>query len=410
MKKNLLLLSILCSAATLQAQVGINTQEPKATLDVIGNPQDTSKFDGVIAPRITGDQLRAKSYTTSQIGAMVYVTIADTAPAGQTADVTAKGYYYFDGTKWVRLSNSSPNVSVDPSVVGFNCGSARLVPSTYTQGQPYNGFMYIPYAGGNGSPYAAGTPINSTGVTGLTATLQPGTLSSGNGELLYKVTGTPSASSPQTANFAINEFGKTCTTSTLGVSSTVIQTLGSGGGNYKYTNENNMEGYEVVATTPDGKISIRAFIPKGYAWSESYTRAFAQIRNNTSTPLNVAFKNYNHTNSASLPLNKGYSIDSSAGFPLPPGSWYGLITYATTFLPHSNDYPSVSISNALYYNTSPAIIYIQVEDPNSPEKFLIYKIMLFIKDKVEVANDTNCPNGVCPNQAVLFTIEQYNQQ
>lgn len=42
------------------AQIGINGENPNATLDVIGNPGDPFKFDGIIAPRITGDQLRAK--------------------------------------------------------------------------------------------------------------------------------------------------------------------------------------------------------------------------------------------------------------------------------------------------------------------------------------------------------------
>ena len=67
----------------------------------MGKPTEATSLDGIIAPRLTGEQVRAKTYTTDQEGALVYVTAADTAPAGQTIDVTAPGYYYFNGTKWV---------------------------------------------------------------------------------------------------------------------------------------------------------------------------------------------------------------------------------------------------------------------------------------------------------------------
>ncbi len=83
------------------SQVGIQTENPQATLDVAGTPTDITKLDGIIAPRIEGAQLRAKTYTTDQTGALIYVTLPDTSPAGQTIDVTVAGYYYFNGTKWV---------------------------------------------------------------------------------------------------------------------------------------------------------------------------------------------------------------------------------------------------------------------------------------------------------------------
>lgn len=99
---------VLLTGSFAFAQVGVNTVSPKATLEVAGNPTDNTKFDGIIAPRITGDQLKAKNYSSSQTGALVYVTAADSAPSGQTLDVTSPGYYYFNGdsaiNKWVKLS------------------------------------------------------------------------------------------------------------------------------------------------------------------------------------------------------------------------------------------------------------------------------------------------------------------
>ena len=86
---------------TLKAQVGVNTTAPASSLDVVGEPAIAASADGIIAPRITGDQLRTKTaYGADQEGALVYVTAADSAPAGQTINVTAPGYYYFDGTLW----------------------------------------------------------------------------------------------------------------------------------------------------------------------------------------------------------------------------------------------------------------------------------------------------------------------
>ena len=64
------------------------------------------------------------------------------------------------------------------------------------------------YTGGNGGTHN-GQVVSSTGVTGLTATLQAGTFANGNGILLYTITGTPSTLG--TASFALNIGGKTCT-------------------------------------------------------------------------------------------------------------------------------------------------------------------------------------------------------
>ena len=48
-------------AILIQGQIGINTQTPEATLEVVGKPHDTNHYDGIIPPRITGNQLAAKT-------------------------------------------------------------------------------------------------------------------------------------------------------------------------------------------------------------------------------------------------------------------------------------------------------------------------------------------------------------
>jgi len=118
MKK--LLLSIpLLGISLLNAQVGINTEAPNATLDVIGNGASATVKDGFIAPRLTKQQLAGKmagTYAAAQTGSLVYVTDT-TPPTGtipsltQVTEITAVGYYYFDGTIWKKIG-SSPDTSI----------------------------------------------------------------------------------------------------------------------------------------------------------------------------------------------------------------------------------------------------------------------------------------------------------
>ncbi|WP_370897253.1 hypothetical protein [Chryseobacterium gossypii] len=56
----ILIILVLFTIHQSYGQVGINTTAPKATLDIIGVSTDTTIPDGVIAPRLTGDELKAK--------------------------------------------------------------------------------------------------------------------------------------------------------------------------------------------------------------------------------------------------------------------------------------------------------------------------------------------------------------
>lgn len=100
------------------SQVGINTESPKATLEVASSPNDASVIDGVIPPRLTGQQLKLKDalYELNQTGAIVYVTSAleVTSRTPKTINITEIGYYYFDGDVWVSLKGSN---SVDDLII-----------------------------------------------------------------------------------------------------------------------------------------------------------------------------------------------------------------------------------------------------------------------------------------------------
>lgn len=113
MKKKLLVLILIAVFGLFSAQIGINTKNPVATLDVTGFPNKIAVVDGIIAPRITGNKLKNKddTYDFEQTGAIVYVTSAANPTTEKTKNVTAPGYYYFDGSVWISMKGINNSVS-----------------------------------------------------------------------------------------------------------------------------------------------------------------------------------------------------------------------------------------------------------------------------------------------------------
>lgn len=89
---------------SIQGQVGINTQTPETTLEVVGKPNDVNHYDGIIPPRISGDQLAEKIYSSSKKGAIVFVTSSPSMLTEQVVNIVEAGFYYFDGNVWKALS------------------------------------------------------------------------------------------------------------------------------------------------------------------------------------------------------------------------------------------------------------------------------------------------------------------
>ena len=112
MSKNVFLVGIttlmisMCSV-TLNAQVGVNTEDPHATLDIVAKKTDGTTAEGFISPRLTGDQIKAAdaNYGTAQNGTLVYATVAVTTPSAKTINVKKPGYYYYDAPNsvWVAV-------------------------------------------------------------------------------------------------------------------------------------------------------------------------------------------------------------------------------------------------------------------------------------------------------------------
>ncbi|RNA62861.1 hypothetical protein D1631_13425 [Chryseobacterium nematophagum] len=159
----------------------------------------------------------ANNYPYYYDGFMVFNTaVTGVAGVGSTEGTLCRGFWYYDnpttnitGGTWKPFRPDLCSSIINPTVTTLNCAGATTT-GTLTEGAAASGVsVQVPYTGGNGATYPAGGVISSTGVTGLTATLQAGTLASGNGTLTYAISGTPSGTG--TASFAITFGGQNCT-------------------------------------------------------------------------------------------------------------------------------------------------------------------------------------------------------
>lgn len=91
---------IIAGAISANAQVGINTTEPKSSLDIVSKPNMPEAMDGILIPRVSGSDLKTKTYTASQNSALVYVTEGlDTDElTGQVEKVDKSGFYFFNSS------------------------------------------------------------------------------------------------------------------------------------------------------------------------------------------------------------------------------------------------------------------------------------------------------------------------
>lgn len=98
MKRILSIISI--SASTIAfAQIGINTDQPKATLDVTAK-KEVLTIDGLLPPRLTRAELTEKGntlYGKDQDGIIIYINdVSGGDNQGQRKYIESKGLYIFD--------------------------------------------------------------------------------------------------------------------------------------------------------------------------------------------------------------------------------------------------------------------------------------------------------------------------
>ncbi|WP_336959653.1 hypothetical protein [Chryseobacterium contaminans] len=108
-------------SSSVFAQVGINTPSPKSTMDIsvirnaAGDIVNNSQWIGLQAPRLTRGELTAitSSYTTDQNGALIYITDSSSGNnIGQRVNIDSVGYYYFNGSLWQKIKDTSADISL----------------------------------------------------------------------------------------------------------------------------------------------------------------------------------------------------------------------------------------------------------------------------------------------------------
>ena len=168
-----------------QTVIGGEVPDGSAILDI----QSTSK--GLLLPRLTTDQRNA--IDNPQTGLLIYNTSLNCLEINVGTTLAPS---------WNCMDTYVPG-----SISTLTCSSA-VVSGNLTSDQPASGVSAsVPYTGGNGGTHS-GQTVTSTGVEGLTATLASGNFASGAGNLVYAITGTPSAYGP--AVFALNIGGQNC--------------------------------------------------------------------------------------------------------------------------------------------------------------------------------------------------------
>lgn len=294
MKKILLTIIAFCTIQSF-TQVGIGTTNPHASsiLDL------TSTTQGFLVPRLTTAQRDA--ITSPANGLMIYNT-------------TILCFEFYNATVWQSLCNTT----INPAIASIPCTAPfSITPAgNGVAGLPYNKTVTVPYTGGNGADYSAGTPIASTGVTGLTATLNAGTLAAGNGNFTFTITGTPdpfvSASTTATATFPFTFDGKSCSFtviinkarigSTINCSSAVVEnpSIGSNGTPYNgtitvtYSSSilTNGGAYATQSIPSTGVTGLTATIAAGFVNASGGTLVF----NVTGTPNSTGIAQFNLSN------------------------------------------------------------------------------------------------------------------
>lgn len=116
-------------------EVGINTDSPKATLDISTPSEYTNQKAGLSIPQLTGDQIESMITTELKIGTLIYATSVSTAT---TKDITHVGYWMWTGDtekKWEPFGDVSAIAKNQPwKKLGTAEGATSHRDSVYLKG------------------------------------------------------------------------------------------------------------------------------------------------------------------------------------------------------------------------------------------------------------------------------------
>jgi len=127
LQKNYSAMFILCLFGTVSmsssmysqaGKIGINTVNPKATLDLNDKTDGSSQAEGLLIPRLTGDQIQTMT-SNIQPGTeslMIYATAAPASPTSKVSKITQPGYYFWNGNNWESVGINSNIYTADGSI------------------------------------------------------------------------------------------------------------------------------------------------------------------------------------------------------------------------------------------------------------------------------------------------------
>ncbi|MDR1782771.1 MAG: hypothetical protein LBR13_00720 [Dysgonamonadaceae bacterium] len=299
-------LFFLCQTSYAQVAIGkLSSPDPSAILEL----HSTNK--GLLMPRVhltsLDQHLNGNPDTSQPAGLVVY----------NTGPTFTAGLYIWNGEEWRVFEGAT---AVNAEIEELMPGSAVLEPSRFTIGETYHGIMRVPYQGGNGGIYLGGMTLTSTNNFGLTAKLKSGRLEYGTGYISFEVDGVPTASSPQGAVFTITNFlGKSGVVTVGDQESASIITVATVGPLYA-TQDNGAIGFHRTIKTPDGRFSVRLFVPDRDTYDDynsNYNYADIQIKTHIPGGTSICY-------SSIVSWSLGAKGTSANIFDLPtPNDWYG---------------------------------------------------------------------------------------
>ena len=99
-------------------KIGINTPNPKATLDINAKTDGSSQAEGLMIPRLTGDQIQTMtaSIQPGTESLMIYATATPASPTSKVAKITQPGYYFWNGSNWESMGVNSNLYTSDGAI------------------------------------------------------------------------------------------------------------------------------------------------------------------------------------------------------------------------------------------------------------------------------------------------------
>lgn len=169
------------------------------------------------------------------------------------------------------------------------------------------------------------------------------------------------------------------------------------------TTDNGRTGYAIAVSTPDGRFSIRCFIPTG----TSFADVNLQIRNNGSSTIDI--------------ISNGHYLWSGAGgyqqnqLRLPVAAWAGDNASTSSALIDATTGARIQTASTNPYWGDPGVyaggvpeqrLYSWTTTDGNDKVFYKMYFMMGSSTPASAGNATTCPGGTCNTTKAFFTIDQ----